>query len=37
MASYEVKIKTADQYLAGTDANIFIVLYGALGISCEVC
>lgn len=36
MASYEVKIKTADQYLAGTDANIFIVLYGALGISPEV-
>jgi len=33
---YKIRIKTADQYLAGTDANIFIKLYGAIGISPEI-
>lgn len=30
---YHFEIKTADQYLAGTDANIFVRLYGERGIS----
>lgn len=33
---YHIKIKTADQYLAGTDSNIFLRLYGAEGISPEI-
>ena len=33
---YHIEIKTADQYLAGTDANIFIKLYGASDISPEI-
>lgn len=33
--TYHIEIKTADQYLAGTDANIFIKLYGSRGISPE--
>lgn len=33
---YHFQIKTADQYLAGTDSNIFVKLYGAKGISPEI-
>lgn len=33
---YHIEIKTADQYKAGTDSNIFIRLYGSRGISSEV-
>ncbi|MEG1847627.1 MAG: PLAT/LH2 domain-containing protein [Lachnospiraceae bacterium] len=36
MSKYHILIKTADQYLAGTDSNIFLQLYGASGISPEV-
>ena len=34
--SYKVTIHTADEYLAGTDSNIFLTLYGPLGESNEV-
>lgn len=30
---YHFEVKTADQYLAGTDANIFVRMYGERGIS----
>ena len=33
---YNVTIHTADEYLAGTDSNIFLKLYGPLGESREV-
>ena len=33
---YNVTIHTADEYLAGTDSNIFLRLYGPLGESREV-
>lgn len=32
---YELKIKTGDQYLAGTDSNIFVILEGEYGESEE--
>ncbi len=35
MAIYRFKVKTGDQFLAGTDSNIFIKLYGPKGISEE--
>ena len=34
--NYKVTIHTADEYLAGTDSNIFLTLYGPLGESNEV-
>jgi len=33
---YSFEVKTADQIYAGTDSNIFVVLYGELGQSDEV-
>lgn len=35
MSEYKFKIHTGDQYLAGTDSNIFVILQGVKGISRE--
>ena len=32
---YEVKVYTGDKYGAGTDANVFITIYGTTGDSGE--
>jgi hypothetical protein len=34
--NYEIKVKTADEYKAGTDSNIFIILEGEKGQAAEV-
>lgn len=36
MAKYNFVIHTGDQYKAGTDSNIFVILHGERGISSEI-
>jgi hypothetical protein len=36
MSTYKFEVKTADEYLAGTDSNIFVILHGEVQQSNEV-